>query len=249
MHRLFILRFTVFVALAAAIVTPAGCVSPDIKDRVARAQTDAIARLGSAYAEDLAALRAAVDALARVDAAARRADIEAGIVSRYITPDGRADTGALDAALAQPASEPAPDALAAEVRAGAMTPEAARAWLGDYALAWRMSDGAGTRSRLLDALTPVRDLVAARESLLAELDRRAAAVARLFADALASADALARARALEREITGPASARLAEVWRDRVLARVADPDSRRLLETILADFAPDLLPAPADPTP
>ena len=236
----------IFVVTLVTSAIP-GCIAPADKDRVAEAQLDAMVRLRGAYAEDLAALRAAIGALARVSELTRRTGIEADLVDRYVTPTGAADLAAFDAALALLAGEPAPDALVAEVRAGLMTPDAARDWLSDYALAWRMTAGAEARDRLLAGLTPVRDLDAAHAALLSALDERAAAVQRLFADALASADALAQARALEHELLDPVRGRLAGVWRDRVLARVTDPESRRLIETVLADFAPDLVPTPASP--
>lgn len=234
-----VLSFSIATGLALA---PAGCVAPAAKDRVAEVQLDAVMRLSESYAQDLAALRAAVSAIARIDAESRRSKIEQAILSVYITPTGGADLAALNAALEAPAQAAPTDALTAEARAGRLTPDDARAWLTDYALAWKMRDGADARRRLLGRLSPVRELDAAHADLLASLDAHTNTVARIFADAAASAEALTRARALEREFFHPGADTLARLWRQRVLARVSNPDSRRLLETLLGDYAPSLLP-------
>ncbi len=228
------------IALIALSAIP-GCVSSAAKDRVSAAQRDAINRLRASYIEDLAVFRGALDALTRIEIESRLSHVESAIASRYLAGSGDADEAALDAALASPNSEPAPDALIAAVRVGMITPEGARSWLGDYALAWRMNDSREARRRLIDKLGATRDLTTARDALLAAFDDRAARVEAMFISIDADIDALSRARSLEREFADPSRARLAELWRAQVLDRVGDPDTRRLLDRIIAAAAPAAL--------
>lgn len=227
-------------ALIALSAIP-GCVSSAAKDRVTASQRDAINRLRASYTEDLAVFRGALDALTRIEIETCLTFVETDITSRYLTGSGDADETSLDAALASPNSEPAPDALIASVRVGSITPEGARSWLGDYALAWRMTDSREARRRLIDRLGAARDLTTARDALLAAFDARAAGVEAMFISIDADSDALSRARSLEREFADPSRARLAELWRAQVLGRVGDPDTRRLLERIIAAAAPDAI--------
>ncbi len=224
-----------------ALGTIPGCVSSAAKDRVSAAQRDAISRLRVSYIEDLAVFRGALGALTRIEIETRLTQVETAIASRYLTGSGDADTAALDTALASPSGDPAPDALIAAVRVGTITPERARSWLSDYALAWRMTDSRDARRRLIDMLGAARDLTAAHDALLAAFDARAAAVAALFVSIAADSDALERARSLEREFADPSRARLVELWRARVLDRVGDPDTRRLLDRIIAAAVPAAL--------
>lgn len=235
-----LIALTCSIAVLAVGAIP-GCVSPAAKDRVSAAQRDALARLRNAYAEDLAAFRAALNALALIEIETRLTRIELAIASRYLTGAGDADHAALDAAMQAPITGAATDALVAAARAGEMTPEEARAWLSDYALAWRMTDSRDARRRLVDRLRPARDLQAAREALLAAFDARADSVAALITSIDADADALERARSLEREFAGPSRDSLARLWREQVLGRVADPDARRLLDRFLGAVVPELI--------
>jgi len=234
------------VALPAAValclaVALAGCVSPASKDRVAQLQLDAMTKLAQSYAQDLAALRSLAGALLAVESESRRTDLETAIVGAYLTASGDADLDALHANLQAPASAVAVDPLVAEVRAGGMTPDRARDWLSDYALAWRMNAGVDVRANLINQFAPIAQQQAARSTLLGALDAHRDAVTRVFADAIASAGSLAQAEALQREFVQPAQGVFSTLWRQRILANVHDPASRQLLTSVLAGFAPDLI--------
>lgn len=228
-------------ALACSLVT-GGCVAAKSADRVAQLQLDAISRLAENYAQDLAAMRSLAGALLAVQIETRRAALEEAILTRYVAASGDADLSALDAALSAPATDTPADPLVAQVRTGAMTLQEAKDWLEDFALAWRMNSGVDVRAGLVAQLQPMQTLAGARRELLDSLDAHAKNIASVFTDAVASSQALAQARALGREFVEPTQGAFARLWRDRVLASVRDPQRRAFLQTLLTDFAPNLLP-------
>lgn len=232
-------RMNAMALLTIAGAGAGGCVGAHEKAPVARHQQEATMRLAEIYAQDLAALNRLAHALFQIHEQSARVAIEASILNRYVLGDGEADVEALRRAAAAPSSPDGDaDPLLSEVRKGRMTIDEAAAWLEDFALAWRLHAGVETRTALLAQLKPIEAIEAARADLAASLDQRSTSMARLAADALASGTVLTQARALEREFMDPSKAALERFWRDTVLADVRDPESRRLLESILIDVAP-----------
>lgn len=226
--------------VALSSVLAAGCVSPKRAQRVAEAQAEASAALAESYATDLAAMRALTAALLDVRRESLRSRLERAVARRYITPSGEADLKALDADL-QDASARTPagaQPLIAAVNNEKMTAEQARAWLKDYALAWRMDAGDEARRRLVRQLPPMRDQQKTRDAMFDRLDAHAQRVRRLVEDALASARALERFTSMQTELTEPSRRSLARLWRGRALENAETPERRRLL----ADFFETLFP-------
>ncbi len=185
-HRL------ILCALALAVTPCAGCVSPPPASIGATltAQRGAAERLGVAFAEDHALLRAQVEALIGVRRVALIGAIHRELLTRgYISPSLDSTPDALDHDLADAGAN---TTLTHEVRAGAMTRDQAVVWLADYSLTLRMSDGDEVREALLGRLWPVRTFSAATEALPAALDARRDSLRALFADLDASGLALER---------------------------------------------------------
>ncbi len=226
--------------LTLAAWAPVACVSPREKAPVAHYQQEATMRLAENYARDLAALRSLTSALSQIQVETTRADIEAELLSLYVTASGAADVEALRQRIEAAPSNSESDPLLDGVRAARISPEKAIAWLEDFALAWRMHAGVQIRAGLVAQLEPMKRLASAHDGLLESLDAHAAFIQRLTADALASGLALAHAHVLEREIAEPSQAALQRFWNETVLAEVRDPESRRLLEGLINDFAPSL---------
>lgn len=234
------IRLRPFMLITLAGLSTGACVGPRDKAPVAQFQLEATRRLAAQYAGDLGALRTLATALLDIRAETTRSVIEAAILNRYVRPSGEADTDALRNAIASGADTNGADPLLDEVRAGRFTPEEAAAWLEDFALAWRMHAGVEVRAKLVAGLQPMKEMASARQALLDSLDAHSADVARLASDALASGAALSRAGALEREFLDPSQEALRRFWRDTILADVREPETRRLLESVVSDFAPSL---------
>lgn len=220
-------------AMSAGI---AGCLSPGAAGPVISSQRDALDRLRADHTADLAALRGVVESLLAVRRERLLLSVEREIAAGLLTPAGAADLQALDADLASAA--PA-TVIGAEVRAGRLGLEEARALLRDYAGAEGLSDAAAYRRRLLGRLGPLRAHDSASGDLLAALDRRAAAASTLHLDAAASSDSL-RAFAASGPALGPAAREAAEqAWRAGVISGIPD-ERRRAAAQRLLDTAIDL---------
>lgn len=228
-------------ALTLALAASAGCVSPPPASIGATlaAQNAAAERLGVAYAEEHALLRAQVEALVAVRRVVLLGGLHRELLARgYLSPALEPVPDALDRDL--------PDAgvnttLAREVRAGAMTRDQASAWLGDYALALKMSGGEGIREAMLGRLGPARALEMAAESLRAALDARREEMRALFADLDASGLALERFSSFRPAPAGGGTAAARESLGRLVIDRLSDPEKRAAAQVAL-----DLLfPAPA----
>ena len=224
--------------LAGMAIIAGGCVGPDAARDVAGAQQRTITALSQRYAGDLALLG---DLLERA-LAARRVIILGGlhreILARgYITADFGADTGRLGSDLADAS---AASAIVDEVRLGRMTHAQAEAFILDYSLSLRMSDGGASRDAMLARMDAVASHDAGAAALREALAAHVAGVARLLEDADANARAIAEFAAFERDGGGYVERTILGLWERAVVSEMDDPARReaatRLLERVLGLF-------------
>jgi|GEM_PF-5177471 len=221
------------VVAGLALCVP-GCVSArDTKD-VASTQAETIDRLAVESAITNAALLDATGALASIRIELIASGADASIIAELITPGGEPDHDRLDAQVAQ--AEPPTNPLAAQVREGRMTIEGVHAWLTAYAAALNSPQGASTRRRLLNDLTPVASVMTDSARLLAALRARAETSAGLFTEARASAGALLGAASSDPDIDALLDS-ATHTWATMLLDGIDDPEqraaARHLFDSIL----------------
>lgn len=224
--------------VAGMAIVAGGCVGPDAARDVAGAQQRTITALSQRYAGDLTLLG---DLLERA-LAARRVMILGGLhremlTRGYITGNLDADADRLGRDLADAS---AASAIVDEVRLGRMTPARAEAFIVDYSLSLRMSDGGVSRDAMLARMGAVASHDAGAAALREAYAAHVAGVARLLEDADANARAIADFAAFERDGGGYAERTILGLWEHAVVGEMDDPARReaatRLLERVLGLF-------------
>ena len=192
-------------------------------------------RLAVVQAQDASMLRSATLALIDTRRITLRGQVHRSLLQRgYLTPLLEPDAAALDADLAEPnAGGP----LVRDIRAGRMTRDQAVAWLSDYALALRMTDGDPVRATLLARLSLIHDFEADAAALIEALDARSAHTRALLTDLDASGEALAHYAAFAPSPSAPATESLRAALATLLGAAIRDPERRaaalELLDSIL----------------
>lgn len=221
-------------AIAAGLLMMLGACSsaPAAATPVLQASASASQAIASAYARDLAWLRACV----ATQLESQRV-IQLGIAHRaliadgYLTPTG-ANADALRAHLALPAEEqPAANPLIHEVQTGAMNEAQAERFLNDYAVAALMSSqqSQAIRYAMLSELTQIRFHDANAAAMLAAFDAHVEAVMGLFDELAASNEAVSAA------LVAPLSSlpiSRKSFWQP-VLEHIEDPALRAAVEQLL----------------
>jgi|GEM_PF-5627197 len=229
-------RILPIAALSVTAVLTAGCVATNQSAPVAAAQRDALNRLAAAQVADLALSRTLMAALLDIQSAALRNQLARATITRYITMSGEVNLVRLDADIAAaPSADDVAYTLAADVRAGALTRDAAVGILHQIADALRApgATGAADLRNALSSLSPLRAKAQADETLLAMMDTRSGAIARLLAEVGADAAALDALTNLSPDAGATLRELAAQLWRTAIVERVDDPTKRAAAQRVL----------------
>lgn len=224
-----------FVLAASAGLLLAGCVQPRALKPTLDQHRDVIQRLAGAHVRDIALLSAHVDAAIEQRRTLLMGNIHRELLRRgYISPTGEPDTSAFDRDLSDASVN---STLTHDVRIGRLSAEDAHAWLGDYALAIRMSTDDDARNVLLARLSAIETLDHDAEALHTALQAHARDVATLWSELDADTSAMERFATFEPSPTGAARQSLAELWRTFITSTTSDSGlidaAIRLFDTLL----------------
>lgn len=220
----------------AGAVWLGGCAPNTMVREVAADQARTIAAIDAAWNRDLVLLGDLLDASLAWRRTMLLGEAHRGLLSAgYITPGLEVDAARFDADLGDASTN---NALLEEVRTGRLSADEARAFLRDYALVLRMSDGDARRNELLARLAPIVRHDEAAHALRASLARHAARANELLADARAGGEAVSRFADMDAGMDAFSRGMIREVWAQQVLGEIDDTARReaaaRLLDRVLA---------------
>lgn len=160
------------IAVPVVYVLLGGCASHQSLGRVAGVSASGVEIARIRHAETARAGRALLGALIESERITDAARIHGAMVGDgFLIPAGsglESDPDALEAAVQSGSAEPGP--LVSAIRSGALTLEAGRAWIRDYALIRSASDGRTLGRTMIERLPEVRASVEAGEFLLGAWD-------------------------------------------------------------------------------
>ncbi|MEO1130407.1 MAG: hypothetical protein AAFX05_11980 [Planctomycetota bacterium] len=210
----------------------AGCISPDAIAPTLAHQRTGVTALAASYHHDLRLLRELIE-----NTLAQRRALLTGqlhrelIVRGYIVAGPAADVDAFARDRADPAAE---STLVRAVRDGRMTTEQAEAYLRDYVLAMRLSDGRDLRRQMLAELEPLKVHDAAAEDALKALQDHVDVTAALLNELQLTTSALEMFAASETGDVPPARSDIESLLRQTLLIQIEDDERREHAAAALA---------------